>query len=117
MPRVKRGSNKRDRRKKVLNLAEGYRGARSRLFRTASEAVDHALIYAFRDRKVKKREMRGVWIARINAAARPLGLSYSRFMDGLNKAGITLNRKVLADMALNDPTAFSSIAEKAKAAA
>lgn len=117
MPRVKRGSNKRDRRKKVLNLAEGYRGARSRLFRTASEAVDHALIYAFRDRKVKKREMRGVWIARINAAARPLGLSYSRFMDGLNKAGITLNRKVLADMALNDPTAFSAIAEKAKAAA
>ena len=117
MPRVKRGSNKRDRRKKVLNLAEGYRGARSRLFRTASEAVDHALVYAFRDRKVKKREMRGVWIARINAATRPLGLSYSRFMDGLNKAGITLNRKVLADMALNDPTAFSAIAEKAKAAA
>lgn len=117
MPRVKRGSNKRDRRKKVLNLAEGYRGARSRLFRTASEAVDHALVYAFRDRKAKKRDMRGLWIARINAAARPLGLSYSRFMDGLNKAGITLNRKVLADMALNDPTAFAAIAEKAKTAA
>ncbi|MDH4100630.1 MAG: 50S ribosomal protein L20 [Nitrospirota bacterium] len=117
MPRVKRGSNKRDRRKKVLNLAEGYRGARSRLFRTASEAVDHALVYAFRDRKAKKRDMRGVWIARINAAARPLGLSYSRFMDGLNKAGIMLNRKVLADMALNDPSAFAAIAEKAKAAA
>ena len=117
MPRVKRGSNKRDRRKKVLNLAEGYRGARSRLFRTASEAVDHALVYAFRDRKAKKRDMRGIWIARINAAARPLGLSYSRFMNGLNKAGITLNRKVLADMALNDPTAFAAIAEKAKTAA
>lgn len=117
MPRVKRGSNKRDRRKKVLNLAEGYRGARSRLFRTASEAVDHALIYAFRDRRAKKGDFRAIWIVRINAAVRPLGLSYSRFMNGLNKAGITLNRKVLADMAINDPTGFATVAEKAKAAA
>lgn len=117
MPRVKRGSNKRDRRKKVLNLAEGYRGARSRLFRTASEAVDHALIYAFRDRRAKKGDFRAIWIVRINAAVRPLGLSYSRFMNGLNKAGITLNRKVLADMAINDPTGFATVAEKARAAA
>lgn len=114
MPRVKRGFKARRRRNKVLNLAKGYRGARSKLFRSATEAVDRALNYAYRDRRVKKRDFRGLWIARINAAARLDGLSYSRLVYGLKKAEVALDRKVLAEIAVTDPVAFSAIVEKAK---
>jgi large subunit ribosomal protein L20 len=115
MARVKRGFKARRRRNKILKLAKGYRGARSKLFRSATEAVDRALNYAFRDRRVKKRDFRALWIARINAAARENGLSYSRLIHGLKQAEIGLDRKIMADLAVNDPAAFSVIAETAKA--
>lgn len=114
MPRVKGGFKTRRRRKRLLEKAKGYYGAKSRLFRVATEAVDKALQYAYRDRKAKKREFRSLWIIRINAAVRALGLSYSQFMSGLKKANITLNRKALADMAYNDPAAFSQLVDKVK---
>ncbi len=115
MPRVKRGFKARRRRNKILKLAKGYRGARGKLFRSATEAVDRALNYAFRDRKVKKRDFRALWIARINAAARENGLSYSRLVYGLKQAEIGLDRKILAQLAVTDPAGFSAITEKAKA--
>ena len=114
MPRAKGGFKTRRRRKKVLERAKGYFGARGRLYRVATEAVDKALLHAYRDRRAKKREFRYLWIIRINAAARALGLSYSQFMSRLRKANIALNRKALADMAYNDPTAFSQLVEKVK---
>ena len=116
MPRVKRGFKARQRRNKVLKLAKGYRGARSKLFRSATEAVDRALNYAFRDRRVKKRDFRALWIARINAASRINGLSYSRLIHGLKQAGIEIDRKILADLAVSEPAGFTAIADRAKAA-
>ena len=116
MPRVKRGFKARRRRNKVLKLAKGYRGARSKLFRSATEAVDRALSYAYRDRRVRKRDFRALWIARINAAARDNGLSYSRLIAGLKKAAIEIDRKVLADLAVHEKEVFSAIVEKAKGA-
>ncbi|MSN25651.1 MAG: 50S ribosomal protein L20 [Geobacter sp.] len=115
MPRVKRGFKARRRRNKVLKLAKGYRGARSKLFRSATEAVDRALNYAFRDRRVKKRDFRSLWIVRINAASRLSGLSYSKFIFGLKKADVQIDRKVLADIAVSDPNGFAQIADIAKA--
>ncbi len=109
MPRVKRGFKARRRRNKVLKLAKGYRGARSRLFKTATEAVDRALKYAYRDRRVRKREFRGLWIVRISAAAKNNGISYSRFMGALKKADIGLDRKMLSEMAVRDPERFTSL--------
>lgn len=114
MPRVKGGFKARRRRNKVLKQAKGYRGARSKLFRSAAEAVDRALNYAFRDRRVKKRDFRALWIARINAAAREQGLSYSRLVFGLKKADIGLDRKILAQLAVSDPQGFATVVEKAK---
>jgi large subunit ribosomal protein L20 len=111
--RVKRGFKARKRRQKVLKLAKGFRGGRSKLFRTAADAVDKALMYAYRDRKVRKREFRNLWIARINAAARMNRLSYSKFMHGLKLANIALDRKVLAELAVSDPSGFAKIAELA----
>ncbi len=116
MPRVTRGFKARRRRNRVLKLAKGYRGGRSRLYRTATEAVDRALTYAYRDRKAKKRDFRKLWIARINAGARLNGISYSKLMGGLKKANISLDRKVLANMAIVDAPAFSKIAQIAKEA-
>jgi len=116
MPRAKRGFKARQRRKKVLKLAKGYRGGRSKLFRTAQEAVDKGLQYAYKDRRLKKRDFRGLWITRIGAAAKLAGLSYSRLMNGLKKAGVLLNRKILSDMAITDELGFSKLIEKAKAA-
>jgi large subunit ribosomal protein L20 len=116
MPRAKGGPKTRARRKRVLNLAEGYWGAKSKLFRTATEAVDRALKYAYRDRKARKRDFRRLWIARINAAARLNGLSYSRFIAGLAKTGVALDRKILADLAVTDPAGFTKLAETVKAA-
>jgi large subunit ribosomal protein L20 len=110
MPRVKRGSKARRRRNTILKAAKGYRGGLSKQFRTAAVAVSRAGAYAYRDRKKRKRDFRRLWIIRINAAARENGLSYSRFVEGLNKAGITLDRKVLADMAVRDPAGFSQLA-------
>ena len=115
MPRVKRGFKARQRRNKVLKLAKGYRGARSKLFRSATEAVDRALNYAFRDRRVKKRDFRALWIARINAASRINGLPYSKLIHGLKQAQVEIDRKILADLAVSDPTGFAAIAERAKA--
>jgi len=114
MPRAKGGFKTRRRRKKVLERAKGYYGAKSRLFRVATETVDKALQYAYRDRKAKKREFRALWITRISAAVRSMGLNYSQFMCGLKKANIELDRKALADLAYHDPKAFSQIAETAK---
>src|SRR3990170_6816036 len=114
MPRAKGGPKTRQRRKKRLKMAKGYWGAKHRLFRTATEAVDKSGVYAYRDRRRRKRDFRRLWIARINAALRAQGLSYSRFMAGLKKAGIGLDRKVLADMAVHDPKSFAKIAETAK---
>jgi large subunit ribosomal protein L20 len=114
MPRAKGGFKTRKRRKKVLEKAKGFYGAKSRLFRVATEAVDKAMQYAYRDRRVKKREFRSLWIVRINAALRALGLTYSQFMVKLKKADIALNRKTLADMAYNDPAAFNQLVEKVK---
>lgn len=114
MPRTKRGFKARRRRNKVLALAKGYWGRRSRIFRTAKEAVDRALTYAYRDRRVRKREFRALWIARINAAARLNGLSYSKLMGGLKKTGIELDRKILSDLAISDPACFAKIAKTAQ---
>lgn len=114
MSRVKRGVAARRRRKRILRQAKGYQGARSRLFRTAREAVERGWRYAYRDRKQRKRQFRVLWVARINAAAREHGLSYSRFMHGLKQAGIELDRKNLADLAVSDPAGFAELAERAK---
>ncbi len=111
--RVRRGFKARKRRKKILKLAKGFRGGRSKLIRTASDAVDKALMYSYRDRRARKRDFRRLWITRINAAARMNDLSYSRMMNGLKKAGIELDRKVLADLAISDPAGFSQIASLA----
>ncbi|MBI5497548.1 MAG: 50S ribosomal protein L20 [Deltaproteobacteria bacterium] len=116
MPRAKRGFKARRRRHRILKMAEGYYGTRHRLFRTATETVDRALAFAFRDRKVKKRDFRHLWITRINAGARIEGISYSRLIGGLKKAKISLDRKILADLALNDPAAFKAVVELAKKA-
>ncbi len=111
--RVKRGFKARRRRKKVLKLAKGYRGGRSKLFRTATDAVDKALMYSYRDRRTRKRDFRRLWIARINAAARLNNLPYSKFIRGLKLAGVELDRKVLADLAISDPAGFAKIANLA----
>ena len=111
MPRVKSAVQARARHKKVVKAAAGYRGRRKNCFRVATQAVDKARQYAYRDRKVRKREFRRLWIARINAAARQHGLSYSRFVYGLNQAGISLDRKVLADLAVRDKVAFAKLAQ------
>lgn len=116
MPRVKRAVSAHKKRRTVLNRAKGYYGAKSRSYRAAKEQVQHSLQYQYRDRRNKKREVRRLWITRINAAARINGLSYSVFMNGLKKAGVELDRKVLSDMALNDPEAFASLVEVAKKA-
>jgi large subunit ribosomal protein L20 len=116
MSRVRRGFKARRRRNKILKRAKGFVGARSKLFRTATEAVDRALVYAYTGRKLRKRDFRRLWIARINAAARMNGLSYSRLINGLKKAAVALDRKVLADLAVSDPKGFSSIADAAKGA-
>jgi large subunit ribosomal protein L20 len=115
MPRVKRGVTAHARHKKILALAKGYRGRRKNVFRIAKEAVMKAGQYAYRDRRTRKRVFRRLWIARINAASRQAGLSYSKFIAGLKKASIDIDRKVLADMAVNDPAAFGSIVDKVKA--
>ncbi len=115
MPRVKSGVQAHARHKKVIKAAKGYRGRRKNCFRIATQAVDKARQYAYRDRKVKKRDFRSLWIVRINAAARANGLSYSRFMHGLSQAGIELDRKVLADIAVRDADAFAKLAETARA--
>lgn len=116
MPRVKRAVSAHKKRRTVLNRAKGYYGAKSRSYRAAKEQVQHSLQYQYRDRRNKKREVRRLWITRINAAARINGLSYSVFMNGLKKAGVELDRKVLSDMAINDPEAFASLVEIAKKA-
>ncbi len=116
MARVKRGVTARRRHKKVLKAAKGYYNARRKVFRVAKQAVTKALQYAYIGRKQKKRQFRSLWIARINAAARANGMSYSRFMNGLLKAGITLDRKVLADLAVHDAAGFTTLTEKAKGA-
>ena len=116
MARVKRGVTARARHKKVLKLAKGHYGARSRVYRVAHQSVIKAGQYAFRDRRQKKCQFRALWIVRINAGARQFGLSYSRMMNGLKKAEIALDRKVLADLAVHDIAAFGAVAEKAKAA-
>lgn len=115
MPRVKRGVTAKARHKKILAKAKGYRGRRSNVYRVAKEAVMKAGQYQYRDRRAKKREFRALWIARINAAVREMGMSYSVFMSGLKKASIDIDRKVLADLAVHDRQAFSKIAEQAKA--
>ena len=114
MARVKRGVTTRAKHKRILEQAKGYYGRRKNVWTVAKNAVEKGLLYAYRDRKVKKREFRALWIQRINAGAREHGLSYSQLMGGLKKAGIELNRKVLADLALNHPAAFQGIVEKAK---
>lgn len=115
MPRVKRGVTARARHKKVFALAKGFRGRRKNVYRIAKQAVMKAGQYAYRDRRQKKRQFRQLWIARINAASRECGLAYSRFMNGLKKAGIVVDRKVLADLAVFDKPAFAAFVEKAKA--
>src|SRR5690554_160940 len=115
MPRVKGGVVTRRRHKKVLKLAKGYRGSKSRIFRTANQQVLKSLAYAFRDRRNKKRDFRRLWISRINAAARMNGISYSVFISGLKQAGVSINRKVLADLAVNDSQAFQELVGIAKA--
>ena len=116
MARVKRSVSARKTRRKVLKAAKGYYGARSRHYTKAKEQVQHSMQYQYRDRRNKKRDIRKLWITRINAAARMNGLSYSVFMNGLKKAGVELDRKVLADMAVSDPEAFTAVVEVAKAA-
>lgn len=116
MPRATNAPATRARRKRVLQKAKGYFGNKSRLYRYAKDAVERGERYAYRDRKVKKREFRKLWIARLNAAVRPQGLSYSRFIDGLTKAKIGLDRKQLSEMAIHDPEAFTKVVEQAKAA-
>ncbi len=115
MPRATNNPASRARRKKVLQEAAGYRGSRHRIIKTAIQAVEHAGVYAYRDRKVRKREFRKLWIARINAGARANGMTYSRFISGLKNASINLDRKVLADLAVNDAAAFSQLVEQARA--
>jgi large subunit ribosomal protein L20 len=114
MARIKRGVQKIKHRRKVMKLVKGFRAARSRNYRVANEALLHSLSYAFRDRRVRKRDFRSLWISRINAAARREGLSYSRLIDGLKKSGVTLNRKALADLAVSDSAAFDSLLAVAK---
>ena len=116
MPRVKRSTNRRDSRKKTLQLASGYFLTKSKLYRSAQEAVEKSLKYGFVGRRRKKRDFRSLWIVRIGAACRAADISYSRFMDGLKKSGIELNRKVLSDIAASDEAAFNTLVEKAKAA-
>jgi large subunit ribosomal protein L20 len=116
MARVKRGVTSHARHKKIFKAAKGYRGRRKNTIRTAKAAVDRAGQYAFRARKLKKRTFRALWIQRLNAAVRPFGMTYSVFINGLSKSGITVDRKVLSDLAINEPAAFQAIAEKAKAA-
>ncbi|NTU89801.1 MAG: 50S ribosomal protein L20 [Actinobacteria bacterium] len=116
MARVKRAVSANKKRRTVLNRAKGYYGAKSRSYRAAKEQVQHSLQYAYRDRRNKKREIRRLWITRINAAARINGMSYSVFMNGLKKTGITLDRKVLSEMAISDPAAFTTLCEIAKKA-
>lgn len=116
MPRVKRGVTAHARHKKVLKLAKGYYGARSRVFRVANQAVIKAGQYAYRDRRQRKRQFRALWIVRINAGARQSGLSYSTFMNGLHKAGIEVDRKMLADLAIHDAAAFDVLAQQARTA-
>lgn len=116
MARVKGAMRTRKRHKKILNAAKGYRGAKSKLFKTANQAVMKSLLYSYIGRKQKKRDFRQLWIARINAAARMNGMSYSKFMNGLKKADISLNRKMLAEIAVSDAAAFTALVEKAKAA-
>ena len=115
MPRVKRGVTARARHKKILALAKGYRGRRKNVFRIAKQAVMKAGQYAYRDRRTRKRVFRALWIARINAASRSLGITYSKFMAGMKKAAIDIDRKMLAELAVNDPAAFGSIVAKVKA--
>ncbi|RQV98493.1 MAG: 50S ribosomal protein L20 [Calditrichaeota bacterium] len=115
MPRAVDGTRRKDHRKKILKQAKGFWGRRSKLHRTAKDAVAKAGQYAYRDRKVKKRDFRQLWIARISAAVREEGMTYSRFINGLNKAGVEINRKVLSNLAIEDPKSFKAIVEKAKA--
>ncbi len=116
MPRVRRGTKRHSKRLKILKLAKGYYGTRSKAYRIAKQAVDRALACSYRDRRQRKRQFRRLWIARINAAARANGLSYSRFMDGLKKSGSQLDRKMLADLAARQPEAFTKLAESAREA-
>ena len=116
MPRAVDGTRRKDHRKKILKQAKGFWGRRSKLHRTAKDAVAKAGQYSYRDRKVKKRDFRKLWIARISAAVREEGMTYSRFINGLNKAGIEINRKVLSNLAIEDPNSFKAIVAKAKAA-
>ena len=116
MPRVKTGVVRRKRHKKILKLAKGFYSGRRKHFRKAKEQVEHSLVYAYRDRRAKKRDFRRLWIVRINAACRLNDINYSRFMNGLKKAEIELDRKILADMAMNDPQGFTSVVESAKKA-
>ncbi len=116
MPRVKRGTKRRHRRKKILGLAKGYYIGKSKLYRIAKQAVEKSLGYAYRDRRARKRDFRTLWIVRISAAARQNDLSYSRMMNGLQKAGVALDRKVLAELAVSDPAGFSALAKAAKTA-
>jgi large subunit ribosomal protein L20 len=116
MPRVKRGNKRVQRRKKILGLAKGYRLTKSKLHRSAKESVDRALRFAYRDRRAKKRDFRSLFIIRVGAAARKNSISYSRFMSGLKKASIALDRRVLAEIAIKDPETFTQLAESAKAA-
>ncbi len=116
MPRAKRGNKRLERRKKILKLAKGYRGTKSKLYRSAKESVERGLNFAYTGRKLKKRDFRSLWIVRIGAAARLNGLNYSQFMHGLKVAGIELDRKVLADLAANQPEAFTALATQVKSA-
>ena len=116
MPRAKRGNKRLERRKKILKLAKGYRGTKSKLYRSAKESVERGLNFAYTGRKLKKRDFRSLWIVRIGAAARLNGLNYSQFMHGLKVAGIELDRKVLADLAANQPEAFTSLAGQVRSA-
>jgi large subunit ribosomal protein L20 len=116
VPRVKRGTKRKDRRQKLLGLAKGYYLNKSKLYKFARQAVEKALVYAYRDRKVRKREFRKLWIIRIGAAARQNGINYGQFIHGLKVAGVDLDRKILADIALQDPAAFTRLTETAKKA-
>jgi len=116
MPRVKRSVHARKKRRKVLGQARGYWGLKHSSYRRAKEQVEHSLVYAYRDRKARKRTFRRLWIIRVNAAARQHGMSYNQFIAGCRKAGVELDRKILADLAVSDPAAFGQIAEQAKAA-
>jgi large subunit ribosomal protein L20 len=116
VPRVKRGTKRHDRRKKLLRLAKGYYLQKSKLYKFAKESVEKALVYAYRDRKTRKREFRRLWIIRIGAASRMNGLNYNQFICGLKRAGVDMDRKILADLAVQDPAAFTRLAEAAKGA-